>query len=321
MDLKHKYDIKTIPYSKSLDNRLRKINNNENLKNIIQKINIRNKNLVRYNQIENLLKPKIKHKEEKDKDLISLKKKFKKENSALIALERNKTYEEDIIENSNKTNSEKALNIEKSLKERKMTKINNISQKFYEKEGLYDYFKKMNNKERKNGVKLFPLNKSNDFKNRLFKVNINDSKKLFTEPNNTNNGNKTNNSSEKEKGTIIKEYNQSFNKQKQYQKNYYLPKTLEADKRINIGFDKYATNNVIFNNPQFYLLNNRNTSFRQKLPYINTMKKGNIKPVDLFKKNNKSFISLSNGNNNNDEKYKDFYLKLRKNDIIKFKIE
>ena len=243
MDLKQKYDIKTIPYSKSLDNRLRKINNNENLKNMIQKINIRNKNLVRYNQIENLLKPKIKHKEEKDKDLISLKKKFKKENSALIALERNKTYEEDIIENSNKTNSEKALNIEKSLKERKMTKINNISQKFYEKEGLYDYFKKMNNKERKNGVKLFPLNKSNDFKNRLFKVNINDSKKLFTEPNNTNNGNKTNNSSEKEKGTNIKEYNQSFNKQKQYQKNYYLPKTLEADKRINIGFDKYATNN------------------------------------------------------------------------------
>jgi len=288
---------------------------------MIQKINIRNKNLVRYNQIENLLKPKIKHKEEKDKDLISLKKKFKKENSALIALERNKTYEEDIIENNNKTNSEKALNIEKSLKERKMTKINNISQKFYEKEGLYDYFKKINNKERKNGVKLFPLNKSNDFKNRLFKVNINDSKKLFTEPNNTNNGNKTNNSSEKEKGTNIKEYNQSFNKQKQYQKNYYLPKTLEADKRINIGFDKYATNNVIFNNPQFYLLNNRNISFRQKLPYINTMKKGNIKPVDLFKKNNKSFITLSNGNNNNDEKYKDFYLKLRKNDIIKFKIE
>lgn len=321
MDLKQKYDIKTIPYSKSLDNRLSMINNNENLKNIIQQINIRNKNLVRYNQIENLLKPKIKHKEEKDKDLISLKKKFKKENSALIALERNKTYEEDIIENSNKTNSEKALNIEKSLKERKMTKINNISQKFYEKEGLYDYFKKMNNKERKNGVKLFPLNKSNDFKNRLFKVNINDSKKLFTEPNNTNNGNKTNNSSEKEKGTNIKEYNQSFNKQKQYQKNYYLPKTLEADKRINIGFDKYATNNVIFNNPQFYLLNNRNISFRQKLPYINTMKKGNIKPVDLFKKNNKSFITLSNGNNNNDEKYKDFYLKLRKNDIIKFKIE
>ena len=321
MDLKQKYDIKTIPYSKSLDNRLRKINNNENLKNIIQKINIRNKNLVRYNQIENLLKPKIKHKEEKDKDLISLKKKFKKENSALIALERNKTYEEDIIENNNKTNSEKALNIEKSLKERKMTKINNISQKFYEKEGLYDYFKKINNKERKNGVKLFPLNKSNDFKNRLFKVNINDSKKLFTEPNNTNNGNKTNNSSEKEKGTIIKEYNQSFNKQKQYQKNYYLPKTLEADKRINIGFDKYATNNVIFNNPQFYLLNNRNISFRQKLPYINTMKKGNIKPVDLFKKNNKSFITLSNGNNNNDEKYKDFYFNLKKNDIIKFKIE
>ena len=78
---------------------------------------------------------------------------------------------------------------------------------------------------------------------------------------------------------------------------------------------------LIFNNPQFYLLNNRNISFRQKLPYINTMKKGNIKPVDLFKKNNKSFISLSNGNNNNDEKYKDFYLKLRKNDIIKFKIE
>jgi hypothetical protein len=99
-----------------------------------------------------------------------------------------------------------------------------------------------------------------------------------------------------------------------------LPKTLETDKRIKIDFDKYATNKVIFNNPQFHLLNNRNISFRQKLPYINTMKKGNIKPVDLFKKNNKSFITISNGNYN-DEKYTDFYLKLRKKDIIKFKIE
>ena len=320
MDLKQKYDIKTIPYSKSLDNSLRKINNNENLKKITQKINIRNNNVVRYNQIDNFLKPKIKHKEEKDKDLKSLKKKFKKENSTLIALEKNKTYEEDKIEKDNKTKSQIDLNIEKSSKERKLTKFNNISHKYYEKEGLYDYFKKINNKEGKNGVRLFPLNKSNDFKNKLYKVNIGNSKTIFTEPNNTKNGNKTNNSSEKEKGTIINEFNKSFDKQKHYQKNYYLPKTLETDKRIKIDFDKYATNKVIINNPQFHLLNNRNISFRQKLPYINTMKKGNIKPVDLFKKNNKSFITISNGNYN-DEKYIDFYLKLRKKDIIKFKVK
>ena len=122
------------------------------------------------------------------------------------------------------------------------------------------------------------------------------------------------------KERIINDYNY-FNKQKQYQKNYYLPRTLETDKRINVGFDKYASNNVIFNNPQFYLLSNRNSSFKQKLPYINNMKKGNIKSVDLFKKNNNSFNSLSNRNNKNNEKYTDFYLKLRKKDIIKFKVE
>ena len=308
MDLKQKYDIKTISYSKSLDNNLRKINNNENLKNIIQKINIRNSN-IRYYQIENFLK----HKEEKDKDLINLKKKYKKENSALIALEKNKTYEEDMIEQNNKTNRQKDLNIKNNLKERKITNINSLSHKHYEKEGLHNYFKKINNNEGKYKVRLFPLlNKANDIRNKVKNINLNYSKKLFTEPNNTNNRNKSRKSSKKEKERIINEYNKSFSKQKQYQKNSFTPRTLETDKKINNGFDKYISKNIIFNNPQIYLMSNRNITFRQKLPYINIMKKGNIKTIDLFKKNYKSFISLSNGDNNNDDKYTDFYIKLKK---------
>jgi len=59
MELEKRDNLKTISYSKSLDNNLRKINNNENLKNIIQKINNKNSNVLRYNQIENLLKPNL----------------------------------------------------------------------------------------------------------------------------------------------------------------------------------------------------------------------------------------------------------------------
>lgn len=333
MDLKKKYNFKTISYSKSLDNSLRKINNNKDLKNIIQEINMVNSNVLGYNQIEKLLKSDLKHKEEKEKYLINLQKKFKKENSKLKELGKNKTYA-DIIEKNNKANSQKALNVDKSLKERKITNIKNIQYNYKDKEGLNDYFKKINNDEGRRKIRLFPLfNKSNDIKNKLIKINLSDSKKLFTESNNkdkmnnkdninyqdnTNNANMHNNSSEKER--IINDYNDSSNKKKQYQKNYYLPKTLETDKRINIGFDKYASNNIIFNNPQIYLLSNRNNSIRHKLPYINNIKKSNIKSVDLFKKNNNSFNSLSN-RNKNDEKYTDFYLKLRKKDIIKFKIE
>jgi hypothetical protein len=312
MDLKKKYNFKTISYSKSLENSIRKINKNKDLKNIIQEINIINSNVLRYNQIEKLLKS---DKEEKDKYLINLQKRFKKENK-LKKLEKTKTYE-DMVERNNKANSQKAINIDKSLKERKIINFKNIPYKYNGKEGLNDYFKKINNNEGNRKVRLFPLfHKSNDIKNKLIKINLNESKELLNDSNNSNNHN---NSSEKEK--IINDYNNSYNKKKQYQKNYYLPRTLETDKRINIGFDKYASNNVIFNNPQIYLLNNRNSSLRQKLPYINNMKKTNIKSVDLFKKNNNSFNSLSKGNNNNDEKYTDFYLKLRKKDIIKFKIE
>ena len=325
MDLKKKYNFKTISYSKLLDNSIKKINNNKNLKNIIQEINIVNSNVLRYNQIEKLLKSDLKNKEEKENYLINLQKKFKKENSKLKELGKNKTYE-DRKERNNKANSQKILNIEESLKEKGITNIKNLLNKYKDKEGLNDYFKKIINNEGRRKVKLFPLfNKSKDLKNKLMKINLSDSKKLLTESNNkdnkdnANNEYMNNNSSEKER--VINDYNNSSNKKKQYQKNYYLPRTLETDRRINIGFDKYASNNVIFNNPQIYLLSNRNNSLRHKLPYINNIKKSNIKSVDLFKKNNNSFNSLSNRNNINDEKYTDFYLKLRKKDIIKFKIE
>ena len=78
MDLKKKYNFKTISYSKLLDNSIKKINNNKNLKNIIQEINIVNSNVLRYNQIEKLLKSDLKNKEEKENYLINLQKKFKK---------------------------------------------------------------------------------------------------------------------------------------------------------------------------------------------------------------------------------------------------
>ena len=315
MDLKKKkYNFKTISYSNSLENSIRKINKNKDLKNIIQEINIINSNVLRYNQIENLLNS---DKEEKDKYLINLQKIFKKEKK-LKKLEKNKTYE-DMVKRNNKANSQKVINIDKSLKERKINNLKNIPYKYNNNERLNDYFKKINNNEGKRKVRLFPLfNKSNDIKNKLIKINLSESKKLFNESINKDNSNNHNISSEKEK--IINDYNSSYNKKKQYQKNYYLPRTLETDKRINIGFDKYASNNVIFNNPQIYLLNNRNNSLRQKLPYINNIKKTNIKSIDLFNKNNNSFNSFLKGNNNNDEKYTDFYLKLRKKDIIKFKI-
>ena len=324
MDLKKKYNFKTISYSKSLDNSIKNINNNKDLKNIIQEINIINSNVLRYNQIENLLKSDLKDKKEKNKYLINLQKRFKKENSKFKKIVENKA-KEDMTERNNKANSQKIINIEKNLKEKKIANIKNILDKYKDKEGLNDYFKKINNNEERHKIRLLPLfNKSNDIKNKLMRVNLNDSKKLFTEPinkDNENNTNKHDNSSENEKERIINDYNNSSKKKKQYQKNYYLPKTLETDKRISIGFDKYASNDVIFNNPRIYLLSKHHTSTRKKLPYINNMNKSIIKSVDLFKKNNNSFNSLSNRNYKNDEKYTDFYLNFRKKDIIKFKIE
>ena len=205
MDLKKKYNFKTISYSKLLDNSIKKINNNKNLKNIIQEINIVNSNVLRYNQIEKLLKSDLKNKEEKENYLINLQKKFKKENSKLKELGKNKTYE-DRKERNNKANSQKILNIEESLKEKGITNIKNLLNKYKDKEGLNDYFKKIINNEGRRKVKLFPLfNKSKDLKNKLMKINLSDSKKLFTESNNkdnkdnANNENMNNNSSEKER--------------------------------------------------------------------------------------------------------------------------
>ena len=162
MDLKKKYNIKTISYSKSLENSIRKINKNKDLKKIIQKINILNSNVLGYNQIENLLKSDLKHKEEKGKNSKNLPRNFKTENNSLKKLEKNKTYE-NVIEKDNKSNSLKAINIEKSLKKKKISKFNSIEYKYNVKDELTDYFKEKN-KKGKGRIKLFPLfnNKSSD---------------------------------------------------------------------------------------------------------------------------------------------------------------
>ena len=60
--------------SLNLDKNLKLINKNKDIENLIQDINNINSNILRYNQIEDLLKSDIKYDNEKDDDIISLQK-------------------------------------------------------------------------------------------------------------------------------------------------------------------------------------------------------------------------------------------------------
>ncbi len=309
-----KNKIRIFPYSKSLDKKLKLLNKNKDLENLIQDINIINKNIIRYNQIENLLKSDIKYDNEDD-EIINLQKylnkiELKQSNNTnnIIAPEKQKVFSESKQlcnkvysgpKNTNTINTERIANHQLCIKDIKPYK-NSIN------EAMNSIFKRKEIRIRK----YFPLynSKTND-KNKMnnLYINSNFEKKLYTEINDNSEKN-INYGTNLLTDRVIEDY-----KSKKYQNNYYLPRTIETDRKINISYGNYASNKVKFKHPQFYVLNTNNTPVKKKLPPI---KGGKLNMVDLLRKNNSQFNML----NKNRNKFDKFYLAMRMGEISKFKI-
>ena len=254
-----------IQYSKSMDKNLRMINKNKNLKELLQEMNNINNNILRYKQIENLIKYTTtkgfdnKSKEKNNPEQFGL-----LEDMKLLQKRLYKTKQTPINVN-NKTN----IKIHK----------NNV------KDVMEDIFGKRDAQQKpryypKYKAKLKHLKNLND-------MNMNFSEKIIKKENI---GNQTSN-----KNICVTERNINSYRSK---KNLIRNNTLENEKNTNYNYMNYASNCVKYKHPQFYLLNLSNINKKQ-LPPIRSKK---LKVVDLFNKNNTSFKS-SDKKKNKFEKY------------------
>lgn len=286
----------------TLNKSIKLINKNKDLENIIQDINNINSNLIRYNQIENLLKSDIKIEKEVDsKDLLNyLDKIILKQN--IKGDEKQKLFG-DCKQLCKKVYSPiKTIEAEKNMNPNKFC-IKDI--KPYNnsiKEAMNSIFKGNDVKIRN---KIFPLNSIKLNNKDKINLNLNLSKKLFTNSKEITDR-QINNRNGSQTDRAIKDNNSS--------KKLYLPRTLETDRRINISYGNYASNNIRFNHPQFYILNNNHQPVKKKLPPIRGEK---LNTVDLLRKNNSHFNMLLNKKR---EQIARYYLALRMKEIAKFKI-
>ena len=304
----HNIKSKNIQRSITLDKNLKLINKNKDLENLIQDINSINKNIIRYAQIKSLLKSDIKYDNEEDEmhyfqkylDKIELKQ------NIIKAPEKQKVFGDckrlcNKVYNSPKKTIEIEKNINHNFCIKDIKPYNNSI-----KEAMNSIFK---GKEVRIRNKYFPLcySKTNDNK----KI-INLAKKLFIEPDvlkeNSDINIKYRNDSYTDR--VIEDY-----KGKEYQNNFYLPRTIETDRRINVSYGNYASNKIKFKHPQFYILNSNNSTARKKLPPI---KGGKLNMVDLLRKNNSQFNMILNKKRN---KFDKFYLAMRMGEIYKFKVD
>ena len=302
-----------IPYKLSIEKYLKTNNNNKNkeLENLFQEISNINKNILRYNKLENLIKSEGTYEEEKDIDFLYYQKSIdkKKQNINIKNSEKKQLFGDlkhlcNKVYTPRKTVTEKGINTNNTINNLKLYK-NNVKY-------LMDNIFKNNDNKTRNG--LFPLikkkTKDNSINNnKLIKSNLNISNNLLTEPNyNINNISplRTKLMTNSEIDKRINNYNISNNDYYQYMYNEDndLPKTVETNKRrINVSFGNYATNNVKYNHPQLYVLNSYVSPVKKKLPPINNNYGRNINTVDLLRKNNSSFDSLLKKNQNKYEKY------------------
>ena len=223
-----------IQYSKSMNKNLRFLNRNHNLNELLQDINNINNNILKYKQIENLLKSK-----------------------------RNK----DLEKKSNEKNSEKTplLQDMKLLQNRlyrtkKETKVeNNIK---YYKNNFKDVMKEIFGKsDSQKKIRYFPKSKTKlKHIKYINDMNINLSEgELKREHLETQTSNKNNCITERDINDKMKEIILKNNK------------TIENNKTTHINFMDYASNCVKYKHPQFYLLNiNKNN--KKILPPIKKKK-------------------------------------------------
>lgn len=299
--------IKNIPYSLSLDKNLKLINKNRDLENLLQDINNINKNILRYNQIENLLKDD--NENEKEPDIVNLQKYIDKNdlNQNNIKDSEKKQLFGDLKHLCNKVYSPK-MTIETESNIDHNFCVNNI--KPYNnsiKEAMNSIFKKSDVKIRN---RYFPkyYNKNKN-KCSIIDLNLNLSKKLFNDSNNViDNHIKSRNNSQTDR--VINDYNL-----KKYQYNYYLPKTIETDRRVNVSYGNYASNHVKYNHPQYYVLDTSNSPSRNRLPPIKGG--GKLATIDLLRRNNSNFNMLLRNKQN---KYIKYYMAMKMKEMYKFKV-
>lgn len=304
--MKRNHKNNFLQKSLSLDKNLRAISKNKDLENLIQDINNINSNIIRYNQIENLLKSDIKYDNEKEKDIIHLEKYLDKNEwkpNDIKSEEKQKLFG-DFQQLCNKVYSPKKI-IETENSINNNVCINNIKPyKNSIKEAMNSIFK-MNEKKIRN--RLFPI--KNKSKKNILNLNLDLKKKLFFDSNNISREKELKQRYDSQTDRVIDDYNS-----KKYQKNNYIPRTIEIDRKINISYGNYASNNVKFNHPQFYILNtNSHHPVKKQLPPIKTEK---LKMVDLLRKNNSQFNIL----NKKEKKFEEYYLAMRMGEIYKFKV-
>ena len=284
---------------------LKLINQNKDLENLLQDINNINTNILRYTQIDNLLNSDIKYDNEKDMDIINLQKYLDKnelKQNNIKDFEKQKLFG-DFKNICNKVYSpKKTIETEASIN-RNLYLNNNIKPyKNSIKDAMNSIFKKHEVRLRN---RYFPIYKSHTKdKNSIIKLDL--SKKLSIDTNiNPYTQIILKNNSHTDR--VIDDYKSS-------KRRYFIPKTIENDEKINIGYGNYASNSVKYKHPQFYVLNTRNKPIKRKLPPI---KKEKLNMVDLLRKNNSQFNMLLNKKQN---QYAKYYLAMRMGEIYKFKV-
>ena len=255
--------VNIIQYSRSMDKNLRMINQNKNLNELLQDMNNINNNILKYKQIENLLKNTTSTTRDFDKNSTD---KSAEKTPLLddIKLLQNRLY--------------KAKKLSK--------KENNI--RIY-KNNVKDIMKNIFGKnDTQKNIRYFPKSKAKlkHIKN-LNDMNMNFSEKLIK-----NEG--------IEKQTYNKNICVTERDINDYQKknNIFRNNTIENDKMKNINYMDYATNCVKYKHPQFYLLNKSNNHKK----YLPPIKVNKIKVIDLFHKNN-SYLKRTDNKRNKFEKY------------------
>ena len=233
--------------SLNLDKNLKLINKNKDIENLIQDINIINSNILRYNQIEDLLKSDIKYDNEKDDDIISLQKYLDK-----IELKHNTIKSEkkqkligDCKELCNKVYSPiKTIETDRNINRNFC--IKNIKPyKNSIKEAMNSIFRGNKIIIRNRHIPL-KYNITNNDENKVRNLRL--SKNINNNPNDNDIYEKQINAkSGSNTDRVINDYNSS----KKYQNNFYLPRTIETDRRINVSYGNYASNSVKFKNGRF----------------------------------------------------------------------
>ena len=245
--------LNVIQYSKSMDKNLRMINKNKNLNELLQEMNNINENILRYKQIENMMK----YTSSKEFEKKSNENNFDKGS----LLEDIKLLQSKLYKSNQLINKE---NINCKIKTNK-NNVKNVIKDIFGKRDIIA------------SRKFFPKSKG---KLKNIKI-LNDENMNFSDRINTK---ENKNNREPNKNISVTERNINNHKSNI---NIYKNNTIESEKNININFVNYDSNCVKFKHPQFYLLNNIN---KKHLPPIKINK---VKMVDLFHKNNNNLKGIN----------------------------